>query len=184
MQRNLIVTTLVALIMAGFVLVYTALQPTEAQRRMGGGSINVAGAVVPPVNGFTEGTEIRFIHTEASDPQVADMLTNMMGSPVLVVPQLAQVPESARANVYVFKNGIQGEGPFGFQPDVFDNPAGTKGYSPLRTVNLVTWRNEQAARPLRSAVEVKAAAASGDLAIERPGVVVNMPMLTWPGGER
>lgn len=139
---------------------------------------------VPPVKGYTEGEEIRFIHTEASDPKVAELLTEMMRSPVLVVPSLANAPEGMVANVYVFKNGVSGSGPFGFQPDIFDNPPGTDGYRPLRTVNLVTWKNEGAARELRSAAEVKAAVERGELTIERPGAVVNMPMLTWPGGRR
>jgi len=187
MQRNLIVTVLVALIMASFVLAYTTLLPTEAQPQMGGGSMDGMEAdalVVPPVRGFTEGQEIRFIHTEASTPQVADMLTAMMGSPVLVVPELADVPESARANVYVFQNGIKGDGPFGFQPDVFDNPPGTDDYSPLRTVNLITWVDEANARELLSADEVLEAEPAGELTIEQPGAVVNMPFLSWPGGQR
>ncbi len=68
---------------------------------------------VPPVSGYTEGKAISFIHTEASDPKVAELLTNMMNSPVLVVSSLAQAPPSMLANVYVFTNGVRkGEGPF------------------------------------------------------------------------
>ena len=144
--------------------------------------LNPAG--VPPVDGYTEGQTIKFIHTEASDSKVAKILTEMMRSPVLVVPALAEAPESTRANVYVFKNGVRGAGPFGFQPDVFDNPPGTDGYRPLRSVNIVTWKNENAARELRSVVELKAAEQAGEITIEKPGVVVNMPLLTWPGGRR
>lgn len=139
---------------------------------------------IPPVKAYTEGQEIRFIHTEASDPQVAELLTQMMGSPVLVVPALAKAPESMLATVYVFKNGVRGDGPFGFQPDVFDRPPGTNGYSPLRALSLVTWKNEEAARELKSVAEVKDAASKGEVTIEKPGVVVNMPLLTWPGGRR
>jgi hypothetical protein len=149
-----------------------------------GGMVASEAPVVPPVKGFAEGQEILFLHTEASDPQVADMLTRMMGSPVLVVPSLAQAPEAMLATVYVFRNGVTGEGPFGFQPDVFDNPPGTDGYRPLRAVHLVTWKNEPAARLLKSAAEVRDAEARGELTIERPGAVVNMPLLTWPGGQR
>ena len=139
---------------------------------------------VPPVKGYTEGKEISFIHTEASDAKVAELLTQMMRSPVLTVPSLAKTPEAVLANVYVFKNGIKGSGPFRFQPDVFDNPPGTAGYSPLRQLNLVTWKDENAARELRSAAEVKEVASKGEVTIEQPGVVVNMPLLTWPGGRR
>lgn len=144
--------------------------------------LNPAG--VPPVKAYTEGREIRFIHTEASDPEVAELLTDMMRSPVLVVPSLAQAPKELLADVYVFKNGVRGDGPFGFQPDVFDNPPGTDSYRPLRAINIVTWKNEKAARELRSAAEVKTAEGVGEITIERPGVVVNMPLLTWPGGRR
>ena len=139
---------------------------------------------VPPVKGYIEGRGIYFIHTETSDSKVAELLTDMMGSPVLVVPSLAQAPEAMRTNVYVFTNGVSGDGPFKFQPDVFDAPPGTVGYSPLRALNLVTWKNEESARELKSAAEVKATIDRGEITIERPGVVVNMPLLTWPGGRR
>lgn len=140
--------------------------------------------VVPAVTGYAEGEEIAFLHTEASDPEVAALLTRMMDSPVLVVPELARVPEEALAEVYVFQSGVEGTGPFGFQPDIFDAPPGTPGYTPLRRVNLVSWVRPEAARELRSVAELRQAEARGEVRIERPGIVVNMPFLTWPGGER
>lgn len=88
----------------------------------------------PPVTGFYEGEQIAFIHTEASDPKVADMLTGMMGSPVITVPELAEVPDSALSDVYVFTNGVQpdeAQGPMGSQPDIFDSAPGDDDYSPL-----------------------------------------------------
>ena len=139
---------------------------------------------VPPVRGYYAGEEILFIHTEASDPDVANMLTTMMGPQVVLMPRLADAPESLLANVYVFTNGIEGGGPFGFQPDVFDVVPGDGTYSPLRAVNLVAWREGVSPRELRSVEEVKAAEAKGEVTIKRPGIVVNMPVLTWPGGHR
>ncbi len=198
MKRNLVVTALVAVLMAGFVLAYTALRPAEAEPGMGAmGSSQSGGGMggmdagdvprVPPVTGFAEGEEVHFIHPEVSDPEVAKTLTGMMGSPVLVVPSLANTSEEALANVYVFSNGVvpeEARGPMGFQPDVFDNPPGNDGYSPLRSLNLVTWKDPGAARVLKSVDEVKQAQQKGEITIERTGVVVNMPFLTWPGGER
>lgn len=149
------------------------------------GGMDAGGPVIPSVAGYAEGERILFIHTEASDSAVADTLTTMMKSPVLVVAELADVPETALANVYVFANGIQprgDRGPFEYQPDVFDAPPGTPGYSPLRAVNLVTWRDPSQARLLKSAAEVRDDEARGELTIERSGAVVNMPFLTWPGG--
>ncbi len=141
-------------------------------------------AVMPAGSAYAEGREIYFMHTEASDPDVAQLLTEMMDSPVLLVPALADAPDSALATVYVFTNGIAGMGPLGFAPDVFDNPPGTVGYSPLRRLVLVTWADPAMARVLKSASEVLEAAASGAVALEEPGVVINMPFVTWDGGKR
>lgn len=142
--------------------------------------------VIPPVRGYAAGEPILFLHTEASDPEIAEVLTEMMRSPVLVVPELAQVPETTFANVYVFANGVQPEaqGPLGYQPDVFDCPPPEGCYTPLRAVHLVTWVNPDQARVLESAAEVRQAEEQGDVTTEQPGVVVNMPFVTWSGGER
>jgi hypothetical protein len=167
-QANFAITVLVGVLVAGFVIAarfYT-------------------GTVVPPVDAYLEGKRMLFIHTEASDPQVAALLTQMKGSPVIIVPELAKVPRELTAPVYVFKNGVQGEGPFKFQPDVFDNPPGAKGYTPLRELHLVTWKDERNARELKRAEDIRLAVERNEIAIERPGVVINMPFLTWPGGRR
>ena len=166
--RNLVVTVLVAVIIGWFVL--------SAREQ--------SGFVVPPVDGFMEGQRIRFIHTEASDPEVSKLLTEMKGSPVLIVPSLAKAPRELLANVYVFTNGVPGDGPFKFQPDVFDNPPGHAGYTPLRALSLVAWKQAEKARELKSAGEVTQALARGEITVEQPGVVINMPMITWPGAHR
>lgn len=140
--------------------------------------------IVPAGMAYAEGQEIRFIHTEVSDPDIAKVLSAMMNSPVLVVPSLAQVPDSALAKVYVFSNGLPGMGPLGFQPDVFDNPPGTDGYTPLRALHIVTWKNEAQARELKAAAAVLEAEQKGEVTIERQSVVINMPFITWPGGQR
>ena len=152
---------------------------------MGGVSGRVP--VVPPVVGYAAGEEILFIHTEASDAAIARTLTDMMGSPVPVVRDLADVPETAAAAVYVFANGVQptgARGPLEYQPDVFDCPLPEPCYSPLRRVHLVKWTVPDTAAVLRSAAAVRRALERGELTEERPGVVVNMPLLTWPGGAR
>jgi hypothetical protein len=139
---------------------------------------------VPQGAAYADGQEILFMHTEVSDPGIAEKLTKMMNSPVLTVPALAKVPPEALAKVYVFSNGIKGKGPLGFQADVFDNPPGTDGYRPLRDLNVVTWKDANASRELKSAAEVLDFDKKGDVTIERPGVVINMPFVRWVGGQR
>jgi hypothetical protein len=103
---------------------------------------------------------------------------------VLEVPGLADIPDSALANVYVFDNGLKGMGPLGFQADVFDNPPNTEGYSPLRRLNIVTWADPSKARELKSVSEIADAEKAGELSVAQPGVVVNMPFVVWDGGKR
>ena len=155
---------------------------------MGGMKMPANAPTVPPVTGYSEGQEILFIHTETSDPKIAKILTDMMGgSPVLVVPALAKAPKELLAPVYVFTNGKTGDGPtgpLGGQADIFQHPPGDAGYRPLRAVHLVTWRNEAAARVLKSMAALRRVIDSGAVSVKDAGVVVNMPFLTWPGGSR
>ena len=158
---------------------------TEEMPMTSGGMAGMAEAPnVPAGLAFAEGEEIRFIHTEVSDPDVAVLLSDMMSSPVIHVPSLADAPDSMLAKVYVFKNGAAGMGPLGFQPDVFDNPPDSEGYSPLRRITFVTWTDESKARELKSLAEVMAAQEKGEIVLEESNVVVNMPFITWPGGQR
>ena len=140
--------------------------------------------LAPLVQGIYEGEELLFIHTEASDPNVADLLTDMMGPQVVTVPNLADVPETLLGNVYVFTNGVSGTGPMGFQPDLFDSIPGDPDYTPLRQINRVTWQEVQTPRQLNSVAELEVSEDAGEITIERTHIVVNMPILVWPGGSR
>lgn len=143
---------------------------------------------VPPGFGYYGGEEVFFIHTETSDPAIASTMQGMLGSPVPVVESLAQTPEDARSAVYGFTNGVvpddTSSGPLGFAPDVFDSAPGDEDYTPLRELMLVTWSAEDDARVLTSEQEVLDAEAAGEIDIEDTGIVVNMPLLSWPGGQR
>jgi hypothetical protein len=143
-----------------------------------------AKAELPAGKAYAEGKEIYFVHTEASDAGVAEKLTTMMKSPVMLVPSLANVPAESLANVYVFTNGVEGSGPFGFQADVFDNPPGSEGYSPLRRLNVIVWADGVTPRELKSVAEVMEAEDNNELTIEQPDVVINMPFVVWDGGQR
>jgi hypothetical protein len=143
-----------------------------------------AKAELPVDKAYAEGKDIYFAHTEVSNADVAQMLTDMMGSPVPYVPSLASVPEEALANVYSFANGVEGAGSSGFQLSVFDNPPGKEGYTPLRRLNVVAWTDESKARELKSAAEILEAAEAGELTIQQPGIVINMPFVVWDGGKR
>lgn len=141
----------------------------------------------PPVAAYYDGEQIFFAHTETSDPEIAQLLTGMMGSPVITVPELAQVPKDTLGPVYVFTNGLRPEGPrgpLGFQPDVFDSAPEDSDYTPLRQLVQLTWNDNAEPRLLTSSDEVEHAVNASELSIERTDVVINAPLLTWPDGHR
>ena len=120
----------------------------------------------PPVAGYSEGERILFLHTEASDPKIAQLLTDMMSSPVVFVPSLSQAPADLLATVFAFANGVKPDGAMGpleFQPDVFDFPPDHAGYRPLRRIVFVRWRDLAVPRILTSANDVARAAADGQV---------------------
>ena len=135
-------------------------------------------AALPVNKAFADGKEIYFVHLEASDENAAQQMTEMMDSPTLYVPSLAKVPVEALANVYSFKNGVDG------QVSVFDNPPNTDGYTPLRHLSVVIWADGVKARELKSVAEILSARDAGELAIKPTGIVVNMPFVVWDGGMR
>lgn len=140
--------------------------------------------LAPLVKAYHNGGDLYFIHTEASDSSVANMLTKMMGPRVVHLPKLAQTPDSLLADIYVFENGLEGHGPFGFQPDIFGSAPGDPGYSPLRSIHLVNWKDNSEPRELTTVNELMRAESEGQLTISEPGIVVNMPVLAWPDGHR
>ncbi|CAN5650456.1 hypothetical protein BH24ACT5_BH24ACT5_02820 [soil metagenome] len=158
-----------------------------ADTGMGMGDLGDDAPRLPPVAGLFEGEQILFVHTESSDREIAATLTTMMGSPVFVVPSLADVPADALARVFVFTNGVVPDGamgPLGFQRDVFDSVPGDDAYRPLRAVQLVTWSDGAEPTELGSVDAILEAVANGQATIDESGIVVNMPIIAWPDGTR
>jgi hypothetical protein len=141
---------------------------------------------VPLMKGYENGNEIFFIATDASDNQTAAQITNATGFKVNFAPLLAMIPEEARGQAYVFENGIEGEGPLGFQLPIINARPGQEGYSPLLQINLVRWNQEASAATqpteLRSEQDIIAASNAGQLTINKTDVIVNHPAVQWQGG--
>jgi hypothetical protein len=136
------------------------------------------------MKGYENGNEIFFIATDASDNQTAIQITNATGFKVNFAPLLAGTPEEGRGQAYVFENGVEGEGPLGFQLPVINSRPGQEGYSPLLQINLVRWNEGAAAQPteLRSVQDIISASNAGQLTITKTDVIVNHPAVKWQGG--
>lgn len=137
---------------------------------------------IPMMRGYENGNEIFFIATDASDNQTAVQITNATGFKVNFAPLLAEAPENATGKAYIFENGVEGEGPLGFQLPVINARPGQEGYSPLLQINLVTWNEDAQPTELRSEQDIMAASDAGQLTINQTGVVVNHPAVQWQDG--
>ena len=138
---------------------------------------------IPLTMGYANGHEIFYISTEASVEDVANHLTDLTGFRVAYTPALALAPEESLAQIYAFTNGVEGNGAFGFQPQVADSQPGDEKYSPLWNVNAVTWNEDAEPRELKSEMAILEARDNGELSIEEAGVIVNCPFVKWNGGQ-
>ena len=138
---------------------------------------------IPLTMGYVNGHEVFYISTEASVEDVADHLTDITGFRVAFTPALALAPDESLAQIYAFTNGIEGDGAFGFQPQVADSQPGDDKYSPLWNVNAVTWNDGSEPRELKSEMEILDAQEDGEISIESTGAIVNCPFVKWDGGE-
>jgi len=145
---------------------------------------------IPIIDAYYEGEKIWFIHTDVSDPGMAQRLTDMVGYRTLLVPKHKEAVDVDKlAKLYVFTNGIDksdekpwGGGPFNYQIDIFDSIPGDDSYTALRTPGLVSWNDGYTPRILKTEKELLAAKEAGELTIKFPGVIVNVPVVRWPGG--
>jgi hypothetical protein len=137
---------------------------------------------IPLQKGYENGNEIYFIATDASDEETAAYATNLTGFKVNYAPALAQTPDTASGEAYAFTNGVEGDGPSGFQLPVISGKPGDEGYSPLQVVNEVKWNDNATARELKSVQEITTAEQNGELSINSTGIIVNHPAIQWQNG--
>jgi len=151
-------------------------------------SFNVnAPITIPMIDGYYNGEKVFFVHTEASDKEMAEMMTMMINFPTLHFSELNNISPEEMAKIYVFTNGIHGSGPYGggpfrFQIDVFNSIPDQMEYSQFRVPHLVTWSDNSTPRILTSVDEVLEAETNGELTIQKTANVVNVPMIVWKSG--
>lgn len=121
---------------------------------------------------------VRYIVTDVSAPPMAE------GMHIAASPKLAEATAAkATGRTNVFMNGLEGPGPMGFQPSVFDSKAGTAQWSPYWDHMTYAWKDGQDPRLLATEAEIHRARDDGALD-EFPGTpdtggktfVVNCPV--------
>lgn len=122
--------------------------------------------------------EVRYIVTDVSMAPMAEGM-KVGHSPRLL--ESSKAKGTGRTNV--FMNGIEGPGPMGFQPSVFDSKAETNQWSPYWDHMTYGWKDGKAPRVLTTEKSIHDARDAGDLD-EFPGTpdtngeifVVNCPV--------
>ncbi len=141
-------------------------------------------AIIPMHLGTFEGEPIHYIITDTHDETYAELITEKQNWKVELAPPLANTPKSVLEDVYVFKDGISGNGIHGFQAELFSStPSQVEEYSALRTVTEVSWKTGQTAEVLESVESLKEAEEGARLELEQIDVVINMPQIVWPDGQ-
>ncbi|MGI0081914.1 MAG: DUF7482 domain-containing protein, partial [Nitrosopumilaceae archaeon] len=141
-------------------------------------------ATIPLHKGLYDGKAVYYIITDSSDATHADLIGKSQKWKVELAPPLAKTPKAVLDPVYMFTNGVKGNGIHGFQDEVFaSTPAQTEDYSAIRNVIHVSWNNQQSATVLQSVKEIQDATSSGKVNLEETSVVLNVPQIVWPDGQ-
>jgi hypothetical protein len=100
----------------------------------------------------------RYIVCDTSAPPMAE------GMAINASPGLASASQAgATGRVNVFMGGVEGSGPMGGQPSVFDSSAGEPAWSPYWDHMTYVWKEGADPRVLTTEAEIHEARDAGDL---------------------
>jgi len=141
-------------------------------------------ATIPMHKGIYGGSQILYIITDGSDEDYTKILTEKQGWNVELATSISKVPEEALEQLFIFKNGIKGDGIYGFQDEVFSStPSQESEYSALNSVIEVTWKQGQKEIVFESSDDIITAKENGRIEFNETGIVLNTPQIVWPEGQ-
>ncbi|MEO0560629.1 MAG: hypothetical protein AAF125_00845 [Chloroflexota bacterium] len=121
----------------------------------------------------------RYIVTDTSMPPMATGMNIAASEPTQALADVGATDE-----IWVFGNGLPGPGVMGFQPAVFDNPAGHPVWSPFWLHFTAVWANEADAVVVTNSTQLRELESAGTLQVFKgvpdmdqsmPAFVVNCP---------
>ena len=141
-------------------------------------------ATIPMHKGIYGGSQVLYIITDGSDEDYTKTLTEKQGWNVELATSISKVPEKALEQLFIFKNGIKGDGIYGFQDEVFSStPSQESEYSALNSVIEVTWKQGQKEIVFESSDDIITAKENGRIEFNETGIVLNTPQIVWPEGQ-
>jgi len=141
-------------------------------------------ATIPMHKGIYEGNQVLYIITDGSDEDYTKIISEKQEWNIELASVLADVPESTLQKLFVFKNGVKGDGIYGFQNEVFSStPSQKLQYSALNSIIEVTWKVGQKEIEFKSATDIIAAEEGGRIEFNETRIVLNTPQIIWPDGQ-
>ena len=176
-----IIPVLIAITVTSLVAINVSVKQDTFAQGQAMDNLTLSNVSIPLSTGFRDGKIANFIATDASTQEVASSVSNTTGFKVNYAPTLADTPDSARQQGFVFLNGFSGEegGPLDSQLSVAAAVPGDPDYSPLFDINYVQWNTNNTGdiRILKSADEIFEAQQNGELTITKSNVVINSPAI-------
>ena len=75
---------------------------------------------------------------------------------IVFSPASESLLTESTSDLFMFKNGIRGSGPLGFQPIITSTIAENDNYSPIWQVNSVEWNDKDSAKILETKSDIDA----------------------------
>lgn len=137
---------------------------------------------LPLHKGFFEGKDVYFVITDSSDIDYAELVTEKQGYNVQYSSILQNATEDSLNKIFVFTNGVQGDGIRGFQSEVFSVTPQSDVYNSLNRVVEVSWKRGQNPEILESEKEILENEDKGRVELKQ-NVILNAPQIIWPNGK-
>ena len=138
-------------------------------------------AEIPLHKAFFDGKFVYYIITDTNDKAHAKTISEKQKWKVAIATPLSKTPKESLNDVYIFLNGIKGNGTYGFQDEVFSNtPTQTEQYSAIHSVTHVTWKDKQTPEVLDSVQKILDTQKTGKIELEKTNAIIDMPQIVWP----
>jgi len=139
---------------------------------------------IPMHVGLFENESVYYIITDINNQTQADLISEKQEWKVEHAPILSDTPNDVLQTVYMFTDGVLGDGIHGFQQEIFSStPAQVDEYSALTSVTNVSWKISQVPEVLDSVEAIMEADEAKTIELEKTDIVINMPQIIWPDGQ-
>jgi len=138
--------------------------------------------IIPLHTGIVNGKTVYYIITDSSNNLEASAISDKQNWKVEISPVLAHVPSTSYGNIFIFTNGITGNGTKGYQNDVLSFSPSDDNYSPLSKVVEISWNVGRVPFILNSTQMILDANMTGKIKLTVTDTIMNTPQVIWEGG--